>query len=97
MLFECLNLEKYLKYDNLLDLNDLDLFSKLNILKNIIGLENNKQIDILNYIKRINYFLNIYITYKIMLRISLSVTEMNFSKLKLIKSYLRSLMSQKIK
>jgi len=62
MLFECLNLEKYLKYDNLLDLNDLDLFSKLNILKNIIGLESNKQIDILNYIKRINYFLNVYIT-----------------------------------
>jgi len=32
-----------------------------------------------------------------MLTISLSVAEMNFSKLKLIKSYLRSLMSQKIK
>jgi len=30
---KCLNLEKYLKHDNLLDLNGLDLFSELNILK----------------------------------------------------------------
>jgi len=38
---KCLNLEKYLKHDNLLDLG-LDLFSELNILKEIIGLENDK-------------------------------------------------------
>jgi len=31
--FECLNLEKHLKHDNLLDLDDLDLFSELNIFK----------------------------------------------------------------
>jgi len=43
--------EKYLKHDNLLDLDDLDLFSELNILKEIIRLENDKPIDILNYIK----------------------------------------------
>jgi len=48
---KCLNLEKYLKYDNLLDLDGLDLFSELNILKDSIGLENDKPIDILNYIK----------------------------------------------
>ena len=45
-----------LKHDNLLDVDRLDLFSKLNILKEIIGLENDKPIDILNYIKRINSF-----------------------------------------
>jgi len=44
---KCLNLEKYLKHDNLLDLNGLDLFSEL-----IIGLKNDKSIDILNYIKK---------------------------------------------
>jgi len=48
---KCLNLEKYLKYDNLLDLDGLDLFSEINILKEIIGLENDKPVDILNYIK----------------------------------------------
>jgi len=59
-------LKKYLKYDNLLDLDGLDLFSELNILKEIIELENDKSIDILNYIKRINFFPNTYITYRIM-------------------------------
>jgi len=67
MFFECLNLEKYLKYDNLLDLDDLHLFSELNILKEIIGWKNDKPIHILNYIKKINYFSNTYITYRIML------------------------------
>ena len=70
---KCLNLEKYLKYDNLLDLDGLDLFSELNILKDIIGLGNDKQIDILNYIKKNNFFLNAFIAYKIMLLISVSV------------------------
>ena len=53
---KCLNLEKYLKHDNLLD--NLELFSELNILKEITWLENDKPIDILNYIKRINSFPN---------------------------------------
>jgi len=47
----------------------LDLFSELNFLKEIIGLENDKQIEILNYIKRINYFPNAYIAYRIILTI----------------------------
>ena len=57
-------------------------------------MENDKPIEILNYIKRINSFPDTYITYKIMLTISVSVTLRSFSKLKLIKSYLRSTMSQ---
>jgi len=70
---KCLNLEKYLKHDNLLDLDGLDLFSELNILREIIGLENDKPNDILNYIKKINSFLNAYIAYRIILTISLLV------------------------
>ncbi|KAL5166612.1 Zinc finger MYM-type protein 1 [Glycine soja] len=93
---KCLNLEKSLKHDNLLDVDGLDLFSELNILKEIIGLENDKPIYILNYIKRINSFPNAYIVYRIMLTIPISVAsaERNFSKLKIIKTYLRSTMSQ---
>jgi len=41
---KCLNLEKYLKHDNLLNIDGLDLISYLNILREIIGLENDKQI-----------------------------------------------------
>jgi len=89
---KCLNLEKYLKHNNLLDLDGLDLFSELNILEEIIGLENDKPIGILNYMKKINSFPDAYI----MLTISVSVVlaERSLSKLKLIKSYLRSTMSQ---
>jgi len=42
--------EKYLKHDNLLDFSDLDLFSELNIFKVILGLKNDKPINIINYI-----------------------------------------------
>jgi len=46
-------------------------------------LKNDKPIDIFNYIKRINFFLNAYIAYKIMLTIPVSVAsaERSFSKL----------------
>jgi len=58
---KCLNFKKYLKHDNLLDLDGLNLFSELNILKEIIRLKNDKPIKILNYIKRKNSFPNAYI------------------------------------
>jgi len=55
-----------------------------------------KPINILNYIKRINsFFKYIYVTYRIMLIILIiSIIEKNFSKLKIIKFYLKSTMSQ---
>jgi len=86
---KCLNLEKSLKYDNSLDIDGFDLILELNILIEIIGLENDKPIDILNYIKRINYFLNVYINYRIILTglVSVVSAEQNFS---IIKNYLRS-------
>jgi len=46
-----LNLEKSLKYDHLLDSDGFGLFSQINILREIIGLKNDKLIDIFNYIK----------------------------------------------
>jgi len=57
---KCLDFEKNVKHDNLLDIDGFDLISKLNILSEIIGLKNDKPIDILNSIKIINYFTNIY-------------------------------------
>ena len=78
-----------------MDLDGLDLFSELYILKYL--LENDKSIDILNYIKGINYFPNAYVAYGIMLTILVLVasTKRSFYKYKLIKSYLRSTMSNK--
>ena len=55
----------------------------------------NSPINVLNYIKRLESFLNACITFRILLTILVTVaaTERSFSKLKLIKSYLRSIMS----
>ena len=56
----------------------------------------NSPINLLNYIKRVEYFPNACIAFRILLTIHVTVAsaEISFSKLKLIKSYLRSTMSR---
>ncbi|KAK4726404.1 hypothetical protein R3W88_031321 [Solanum pinnatisectum] len=92
----CLNLECPLKHNTHSDIDDLDLFSELKLLREIIKVENNTLIEILNQIKRFDSFPNAYIAYRIMLTIPVTIAsaERSFSKLKIIKSYLRSTMSQ---
>jgi len=79
---KCLNLSKSLKHDILLDIGEFDLFSELNILREIIHVENDKSINIFNYIKRIDSFPNVYITYRIMLTIPVSVASVEKKFLK---------------
>jgi hypothetical protein len=95
---KCLNLKGFLKHDIDYDLNSLELFSELKVLKEILQIEESSPIDILNYIKRLDYFPNACIAYRILLTILVIVAsvERSFSKLKLIKSYLRSTMLQEI-
>ena len=91
----CLNLEYSLKYNNYSDIDGLDLFSELKIFKKIIQMEENSPMDILNHIRRLDSFSSVYIAFRIMLTIPVRVAsaERSFSKLKLIKSYLRSTIS----
>ena len=89
-------LESFLKLDVYYDIYGLDLFSELKLLKEILQIKEYTPIDILNYIKRLGSFSNTCIAYKILLTILDIVTsaKRSFSKLKLIKSYLTSTMSQ---
>ena len=68
----------------------------MKILREIIQVENGNPIDILNYIIRLDSFPNAFTVYRIMLTTSVTIAsvERSFSKLKLIKSYLRLTMSE---
>ena len=92
----CLELEFFLKHDVYYDINGLDLFSELKFLKEILQIKDYTPIDILNYIKRLDSFPNTCIAYRILLTLPVTIasTERSFSKLKLIKSYLKSTMSK---
>ncbi|XP_074563704.1 uncharacterized protein LOC141820319 [Curcuma longa] len=93
---KCLNLENFLTHDMSQDIDGLDLFLELKVLKEIINPELKTALEVLNLIKKLNSFPNAWIAYRILLTIPVSVAsaERSFSKLKLIKSYLRSTMSQ---
>ena len=92
----CLNLECFLTLETYSDIDGLDLFSELKVLKEVLQINENSQINVLNYIKRLESFPNACIAFRILLTIPVTVTsaERSFSKLKLINSYLRSTMSQ---
>ena len=92
-----LNFESFLKHDVYYDIDGLDLFSKLKVLKEILQIKEYTPINILNYIKMLDSFPNTCIAYRILLIIPITIAsaERSVSKLKLIKSYLRSTMSQK--
>ena len=63
------NLEGFLKND----LDGLDLFLKLKVSKEILQTEESAPIDILNYIKRLDSFLNACIACRILLTIYVTV------------------------
>ena len=93
----CLNLEYFLTHEIYFDIDGLDLFSELKVLNEVLQINEKSPINVLNYIKRLEYFPNACIAFKILLTIPVAVAsaEISFSKLKLIKSYLRSTIHKK--
>ena len=93
---KCLKLECFLTHETYLDIDGLDLFSELKVLEEVLKTNDSSPINVLNYIKRLEFFPNVCIAFKILLTIHVTIAsaERSFSKLKLIKSYLRSTMSQ---
>jgi hypothetical protein len=73
-----------------------ELFSELRMLQFTLSTETMFVIDILKFVKDTDCHPNVSIAYRVLLTMHVTVasTETYFSKLKLIKTYLRSSMSQ---
>lgn len=85
-----------MKHNEQFDIDGNELCVELKLLRQILSKEKMRAIDILKFLKGVDYFSNIVIAYRILFTISMTVAsaERSFSKLKLLKSYLRSTMFQ---
>ena len=92
----CQNLEAILTKDGKSDIAASELYVELKFLQDFIPKDDMGPVEILKFLKRHDCFPNASIAYRIMLTIPVTVAsaERSFSKLKLLKSYLRSTMTQ---
>jgi hypothetical protein len=90
-----INLEAALKSGEHSDIDGKELFVELKLIRDLIK-ESMGPLDILKHVKQLGYFPNAFIAYRILLTIHITVAsvERSFSKLKLVKSYLHSSMTQ---
>ncbi|KAL8541893.1 hypothetical protein ACS0TY_002949 [Phlomoides rotata] len=97
LLRSCKNLQGSYTHNGCSDIYGDALFSELNFLKYVLPKETISTIKVMNCLKEMDGCSpNAYIAYKILLTIPITVAsaERSFSKLKLIKTFLRSTMSQ---
>ncbi|KAK2661598.1 hypothetical protein Ddye_000172 [Dipteronia dyeriana] len=88
----CVNLETAIKFNSFSNVDCHDLFSELKVLQVILPRESKTTIEILEFVKTFDCYPNASIVYRILLTIPVTVAsaERSFSKLKMLKSYLRS-------
>ncbi|KAL7618807.1 uncharacterized protein LOC111896889 [Lactuca sativa] len=92
----CHRLEKALKFEERSNIDAEELYTELKLFETLETNEFSNSIDVLKFLKELDYFPNASITYRILLTIPVMVAsaERSFSKLKFMKSYLRSTMTQ---
>ncbi|XP_065870627.1 uncharacterized protein [Euphorbia lathyris] len=92
----CIQFENALKFNEQSDVDGNELFVELKLLRELLPRDIMKPIDILTFLKGLDCFPNTVIVYRILLTILVTVAsaERSFSKLKLLKSYMRSTMLQ---
>ena len=92
----CDTLEAVLKKDGKSDIDAKELYMELKFVREFIPKERMGPIEILQFLKEHGCFPNATIAYRVLLTIPVTVAsaERSFSKLKLLKTYLRSTMTQ---
>lgn len=92
----CSYFEETLKHNEQCDIDEKELCVKLRFIKDILPIGNIGPIDILRFLKGMNFFPNTLIAYRILLTIPVTVAsaERSFLKLKLLKSSLGSTILQ---
>jgi hypothetical protein len=92
----CDTLEAVLKKDEKSDIDAKELYMELKFVREFIPKERMWPIKILQFLKEHGCFPNATIAYRVLLTIPVTVAsaERSFSKLKLLKTYLRSTMTQ---
>ncbi|XP_020266691.1 zinc finger MYM-type protein 1-like [Asparagus officinalis] len=92
----CNHLESVLSHNDSSDIDLNDMFSELRVLQKTLPEVSMTAIQILKFVKQADCYPNVSIAYRILLTVSVSVAtaERSFSKLKLVKTYLRSTMAQ---
>nr|GFB02033.1 zinc finger MYM-type protein 1 [Tanacetum cinerariifolium] len=90
------HLESALNNDDLSYINANELYVELRSLNNYFPTDNMRHLDVLNFLKQDDCYPNAIIAYRVLLTIPVTVAsaERSFLKLKLIKSYMQSSMSQ---